>query len=341
MEEVNRENSCAHLSSKKISNRNTARLKCINLLKEIGSFTFLIKDEDLLLSLADDLGETLEKVQVVAAKGNGKHLKLPSPCKAKKRSMRKTDDPISKKKRKTSSQNARKHPCIPDSSSTEKPVVTTTIDLTEPDQPVSSHIINISNSWVGISTINLTKQDKIDLLSGENLNDKHIHAAQLLLKEQFPNLGGLVDPVLLSSNLASNVPTQNTSLQIHHVPGHWLMSYSSERGNINIYNSIKNTVLTPSLLQQLNIVYEDKSPEHITVRCCQEQAGVNDCGLYAIANSVALANGIDLDKIKFHQPMMRIHLKVCLESNYISLFPHQNVDFNSTATDNIDTVQYR
>ena len=47
-----------------------------------------------------------------------------------------------------------------------------------------------SSKWIKCGNIQLCKKDKIALYSGKELNDQHINAAQLLLKQQFPHLNG-------------------------------------------------------------------------------------------------------------------------------------------------------
>ena len=53
----------------------------------------------------------------------------------------------------------------------------------------------------------------------------------------------------------------------------------------------------------------------------QQQHGSVDCGLFAIANIVALCFGYEPNKILFHQDRMRNHLISCLEAGQFSMFP--------------------
>ena len=66
---------------------------------------------------------------------------------------------------------------------------------------------------------------------------------------------------------------------------------------------------------------------NVHVRCTQRQIGGSDCGLFAIANAVALANGQDPGCVRFHQEQMRPHLLECLDSGNIAMFPHTALDF--------------
>ena len=53
----------------------------------------------------------------------------------------------------------------------------------------------------------------------------------------------------------------------------------------------------------------------------QQQHGSVDCGLFAIANIVALCFGYEPNKILFRQDRIRNHLFSCLEAGQFSLFP--------------------
>ena len=52
-----------------------------------------------------------------------------------------------------------------------------------------------------------------------------------------------------------------------------------------------------------------------------KQAGVNDCGLFAIAYARALCFGKSPGKYRFNQKLFRNHLLTCLEREHFSTFP--------------------
>ena len=54
---------------------------------------------------------------------------------------------------------------------------------------------------------------------------------------------------------------------------------------------------------------------------CAYQNNSDDCGLYALANAVAEAFGIDPTMQEYDTELMRGHLIHCLEQNELSLFP--------------------
>ena len=76
----------------------------------------------------------------------------------------------------------------------------------------------------------------------------------------------------------------------------------------------------------------------VTIKRCQKQIGAHDCGLFAIANATALANGVDPATLKFQQAKMRKHLTLCLENKKLT-FPHTESDPTShTKRTRKDTV---
>jgi hypothetical protein len=65
---------------------------------------------------------------------------------------------------------------------------------------------------------------------------------------------------------------------------------------------------------------------------CQQQLP-NDCGLHAIANAVSLAMGEQHPSECFYdREVMRIHLKSCLHSNFMSSFPKSNAKKDDLAS---------
>ena len=79
--------------------------------------------------------------------------------------------------------------------------------------------------WKVLNGYELSQADKLTILSGGRLNDKHINFAHQILKKQFPNLTGLQSTLLLSRS--QQMPTTTTSpyLQIIHTNGnHWIVA---------------------------------------------------------------------------------------------------------------------
>lgn len=81
--------------------------------------------------------------------------------------------------------------------------------------------------------------DKTALTSGKLLNDNHINAAQILLKNQFPHIGGFTDTLIVSNQLPNEGPSNSMTniIQIHNIPGHWLVSQSNGQSVI-VFDSL-------------------------------------------------------------------------------------------------------
>lgn len=82
------------------------------------------------------------------------------------------------------------------------------------------------------------------------------------------------------------------------------------------------------LRKQLALVYSPQAKGkdcliEVDVICCQRQVGGSDTGLFAIANALALASGINPDTVSFLQFEMRRHLHQCLQAQELSMFPHK------------------
>ena len=149
-----------------------------------------------------------------------------------------------------------KVPAVPASSQNVKQPETTPAQMSHLQSKVfidltGNHISpQMKPSWT--PAFSLLEEDTNILLHGQKLTDKHISACQKLLKKQFPQVEGLLDTILLSNNDIPCPPTQE-ALQMHHIPGHWVMSCSFG-GNVTVYDSA-NTTLTPLLRRQIARVY--------------------------------------------------------------------------------------
>ena len=84
------------------------------------------------------------------------------------------------------------------------------------------------------------------------------------------------------------------------------------------YGSISNSTKV-----QLALLYRKEAPENLEIRIIpiQQQQGGSDCGLFAAAVCVLLAQGGDPAIVRWRQNRMRKHLKDCFETGYITPFP--------------------
>ncbi|KAI8513359.1 carbohydrate binding [Branchiostoma belcheri] len=178
---------------------------------------------------------------------------------------------------------------------------------------------------VGRLSVNLSAGDKAVLTSNEMLTDDHIQAAQKLLHHQYPALQGLEAPTvgLCEDGFAKMT---GKGLQIHHNSrSHWVLSSYTD-GQVRLYDSI-GTDMTASLQVQLYQTYSafaDQESNVLTIILpeVQRQNNFFDCGLFAIAWAVDIAQGQDVSSIAYDDRKMRSHLKKCFEQGRLTPFPH-------------------
>ncbi|XP_066278835.1 polycystin-2-like [Branchiostoma lanceolatum] len=178
------------------------------------------------------------------------------------------------------------------------------------------------NMW--IPNLKLTAEDKAVLLSNDMLTDKHIHAAQMLLRRQYPGLEGLQDTAVGASPYGYT-RVSGEGLQIHHAGIlHWVVS-SSIGGHVSVFNSMPSKI-NASLEHQLCQCYAppanmDTDVLTVKVPCVQVQGSRFTCGLFAIAWAVDIAMGTDVTQVRYEESRMRAHLLDCFERGHLSPFP--------------------
>ena len=80
------------------------------------------------------------------------------------------------------------------------------VDLCSPNKKPCNHPPR--KPWVRLSNLTLYQADKKEFTSGNLLNDNHINAAQFLLKNQFSQVDGLIDILIVSNKLTRRQPFQ-------------------------------------------------------------------------------------------------------------------------------------
>ncbi|XP_078679555.1 polycystin-2-like [Branchiostoma floridae x Branchiostoma belcheri] len=178
---------------------------------------------------------------------------------------------------------------------------------------------------MGRPSVNLSAGDKLALTSDEMLTDDHIQAAQRLLHHQYPALQGLEDPVvgLCEDGFAKMT---GRGLQIHHNSRkHWVLSSYTD-GQVRLYDSL-GAAMTTSLQIQLYQSYgafadQERNVLTIILPEVQRQKNVVDCGMFAIAWAVDIAEGRDVSSIAYDDRKMRSHLVMCFKQGRLTRFPH-------------------
>ena len=139
------------------------------------------------------------------------------------------------------------------------------------------------------------------------MNDRHIAAAQNLLKKRYPLIDELQIPVLGSQLMFSVMPSQG--IQIINDQKHWtcISTIGCQPGHVDVYDILYST-LSPSAVQ----------------RCTKRrliQSGASDCELFSIACAVCLCQGKDHCRFSWTQELMHKHLTACLSNQRTLLFP--------------------
>ncbi|KAI6650547.1 hypothetical protein LOD99_7598 [Oopsacas minuta] len=119
------------------------------------------------------------------------------------------------------------------------------------------------------------------------------------------------------------VRTALNSFQIHHDGKlHWKVSRIDDEGNISVYDSLLIRGLSEELDIQLALLYRSETEDlKVTVQELQQQRGLSDCGVFAIVVSIALANGLGPNILRWNQGNMRRHLRNFIISEKLSPLP--------------------
>ena len=172
--------------------------------------------------------------------------------------------------------------------------------------------------WLTMNGIELTEADKVYIIKGAELNDKHINFAQEIIRKQFKNLTGLQSTLALAVHPRPLITPAHPFLQIIHSKGnHWIVASTVlSLPTVQVFDSLYSSVddMTTRLLTNLfgiNVTVE--------IGLCPQQDGTVDCGVFAIATCAALAHGSQPSR--YDQKQMRGHLLKCFENLVLTVFP--------------------
>ena len=136
--------------------------------------------------------------------------------------------------------------------------------------------------WVKCRSITLTHQDR-SLLSGySEITDKHITAAQELMKSQFPEVDGLRNPLLQNKPFEQQDNCSQVLKAIFIRCCHWAC-VQINKGDVFLYDSAYSSPSIDTLCVISKLVHCMESSYGINVMNIAKQKGVLDCGFYAIA----------------------------------------------------------
>ncbi len=172
--------------------------------------------------------------------------------------------------------------------------------------------------------LGLHESDRTTVRCGEWLTDKHINAAQSLLREQFPLQQGLQDTLLVEQCRTYHSGTNNF-VQILYINGnHWVCTSNrfSPAGAVDVFDCSTCSRNSRTLKRQLALILQCPAASfcvrHIDV---QRQNGSSECGLFAIAFAYTLCLGLDPSTIRYDQAQMRTHYEACINDEEFEMFP--------------------
>ena len=152
-----------------------------------------------------------------------------------------------------------------------------------------------------------------------------------VLKAQFDvNHGCLPPSSLYSLQVAGRsldrrlvVPLGVPCVQIHFVASHYVVS-AQHNDTVTVYDSLSNRGRIDQVRAQLRMLYatlqRDNGPA-VRYVTSQSQQNTQMCGLFATANAVLLLSNKKVTQHVFRMMEMRKHLRGCLATGHISMFP--------------------
>lgn len=167
------------------------------------------------------------------------------------------------------------------------------------DEPLRQDDCAQNDVWVTCGDSTFSVEDKSSLRRGDDLNDKHINFGQYLIKKQFPNIHGLKSTLTITKRAYSYVDLecQGPFIQVIHTSNHWMVASNIGGSKDTVCDSLYKVVDkgTHNLLKRLLKIVKIK-----VLLQPQLQAGIHDCGVFALAFCTSLAMGEDLSDVKFN-----------------------------------------
>ena len=168
--------------------------------------------------------------------------------------------------------------------------------------------------------------DEIEPITSTSLlTSGHINLAMQYISAQFPHIGGLYCTTL-GASLEFPTPMEACLLQIIHDPvaEHWLVAakgfFDSDDDDLLVYDSLE---FTPQSRRHTVKCLRNLSPSSktVTAKLCQKQEDGFNCGVFAIAFAIAIANNIEPSTLVFDIKKMRAHLTQCFINRTLTPFP--------------------
>ena len=171
------------------------------------------------------------------------------------------------------------------------------------------------------STLILYEDSKDHILNKTTwLCDSEIHAGQILLKQKFPLVDGLRDPVIVGALVT---PAISEFVQIINTGSHWvcLSTIATSPGTVKVYDSLYQNVSAVAIDHSCRMLLYTGSTVTFSNERVQKQTNSNDCGLFALAFATDLCHGLDPTVQSYDQDKMRKHYINCLDLHNMVPFP--------------------
>ena len=144
----------------------------------------------------------------------------------------------------------------------------------------------------------------------------------LIKRQACQEISGYHSPQLGKNYMFPKTPSP--FIQILHVKrNHWVVasSVNCEPGIVNIYDSLFSNIDLDTACQVASLVRHNKNNIHLQSINIQRQPNSRDCGLFAVAVAVELAQRRDPRFCYWDVSQIRSHLIQLLEINKITSFP--------------------
>ena len=257
---------------------NRSRQKCISALKSLHDNLYLLKNQDVLDKIYDNISDALQYAKEHRPTENDLPLKdkslspkkaRPSAAKAKIKKYHQLRLRLNKKRKfqyckrvGIAAENRRAKVVIaPNNDSKAMKASSRKRSQINVDNYIYRDIVPLTEKWVTIGNIEMTTESKDVLLHPMGwLNDDHINAAQHILKEMGTGIHGLQDVIRTTHwNLFNATPEKFQSVQCHNIGNHWVVS-TTVNGKVVVYDSLY-TSLNLSLKKQLVYLYKNFSDD--------------------------------------------------------------------------------
>ena len=183
------------------------------------------------------------------------------------------------------------------------------------------HLINFHDLNSNIEVVLYKDSERFILDPSFWLCDSHIHAAQKLLKIQFPHVDGLDSPTIQGELVT---PAVSEFIQIINTGGHWvcLTSIGCAEGTVKVLGSLYNKPSSIAVKHACRLLMHQGEHVIFQQEKVQKQTNFSDCGQFVIAFATDLCYG--LDPKTYEQGKLRQHYVKCLKQERMEPFPTVN-----------------